>query len=232
MSDLGFYTIEWVDWWQVLLGLSFVLVTLFAPKGIGGLFDCRLARSPRRRPRPRQARFARRRPRMSTLSRSRRLGSFDGFKAINNLSFEIGGGTARHHRPQRGGQDHLHGHRHRQDPARRGPGALGRASTARCCGCRKARSRGPASAASSSAHRVRGPERARQPDDGAEEDRSPFAVLRYKPPGRMRTGRELAEEIGLGGELTRKAGELSPRAEAMAGNRHAAGPGSAASAGR
>ncbi|WP_068115487.1 urea ABC transporter permease subunit UrtC [Tropicimonas marinistellae] len=36
---LGFYTIHWVDWWQVLLGLSFVLVTLFAPKGIGGLFD-------------------------------------------------------------------------------------------------------------------------------------------------------------------------------------------------
>ncbi|TCM85737.1 urea ABC transporter permease subunit UrtC [Rhodovulum steppense] len=36
---LGFYTVSWVDWWQVLLGLSFVLVTLFAPKGIGGLFD-------------------------------------------------------------------------------------------------------------------------------------------------------------------------------------------------
>ncbi|MBS8225870.1 urea ABC transporter permease subunit UrtC [Vannielia litorea] len=36
---LGFYTISWVDWWTVLLGLTFVLVTLFAPKGIGGLFD-------------------------------------------------------------------------------------------------------------------------------------------------------------------------------------------------
>ncbi|MEO1549541.1 MAG: urea ABC transporter permease subunit UrtC [Pseudomonadota bacterium] len=36
---LGFYTIQWVDWWLVLLGLSFVLVTLFAPKGIGGLVD-------------------------------------------------------------------------------------------------------------------------------------------------------------------------------------------------
>ncbi|MBT9382628.1 urea ABC transporter permease subunit UrtC [Pseudooceanicola sp. CBS1P-1] len=36
---LGVYTVNWVDWWQVLLGLSFVLVTLFAPKGIGGLFD-------------------------------------------------------------------------------------------------------------------------------------------------------------------------------------------------
>ncbi|MCR9257807.1 MAG: urea ABC transporter permease subunit UrtC [Alphaproteobacteria bacterium] len=36
---LGFYTISWVDWWQVLLGLGFVLVTLFAPKGLGGLVD-------------------------------------------------------------------------------------------------------------------------------------------------------------------------------------------------
>ena len=36
---LGFYTIHWVDWWTVLLGLSFVMVTLLAPKGIGGLFD-------------------------------------------------------------------------------------------------------------------------------------------------------------------------------------------------
>ncbi|MGR3460555.1 MAG: urea ABC transporter permease subunit UrtC [Roseovarius sp.] len=37
--DLGFYTIQWTDWWLILLGLSFVAVTLFFPKGIGGLFD-------------------------------------------------------------------------------------------------------------------------------------------------------------------------------------------------
>ncbi|WP_208352787.1 urea ABC transporter permease subunit UrtC [Pseudaestuariivita rosea] len=36
---LGFYTIHWVDWWQVLLGVTFVLVTLFAPQGIGGAID-------------------------------------------------------------------------------------------------------------------------------------------------------------------------------------------------
>jgi len=36
---LGFYTVKWVDWWLIVLGLSFVLVTLFAPSGIGGLFD-------------------------------------------------------------------------------------------------------------------------------------------------------------------------------------------------
>jgi len=37
--DLGFYRVQWVDWWTVLLGLSFVAVTLFAPKGVGGLVD-------------------------------------------------------------------------------------------------------------------------------------------------------------------------------------------------
>jgi len=37
--NLGFYTIKWVDWWLIILGLSFVFVTLFAPKGIGGLVD-------------------------------------------------------------------------------------------------------------------------------------------------------------------------------------------------
>ncbi|MFT5065312.1 MAG: urea transport system permease protein [Yoonia sp.] len=37
--NLGFYVIKWTDWWLVLLGLTFVTVTLFFPKGIGGLFD-------------------------------------------------------------------------------------------------------------------------------------------------------------------------------------------------
>ncbi|SIN79583.1 urea ABC transporter permease subunit UrtC [Vannielia litorea] len=46
---LGFYTIAWVDWWTVLLGLTFVLVTLFAPKGIGGLFDLVAHRLPANR---------------------------------------------------------------------------------------------------------------------------------------------------------------------------------------
>ena len=47
--NLGFYTIKWVDWWQVLLGLSFVLVTLFAPKGISGIFDALAHLRPPRR---------------------------------------------------------------------------------------------------------------------------------------------------------------------------------------
>jgi urea transport system permease protein len=33
------YTVNWVDWWQVALGVGFVLVTLFAPKGIAGIVD-------------------------------------------------------------------------------------------------------------------------------------------------------------------------------------------------
>ena len=37
--DLGIYEIRWSDWWLVLLGTSFVAVTLFFPKGIGGIFD-------------------------------------------------------------------------------------------------------------------------------------------------------------------------------------------------
>ncbi|SEW38321.1 amino acid/amide ABC transporter membrane protein 2, HAAT family [Cognatiyoonia koreensis] len=37
--NLGFYVVQWTDWWLVLLGLSFVAVTLLFPKGIGGLFD-------------------------------------------------------------------------------------------------------------------------------------------------------------------------------------------------
>jgi urea transport system permease protein len=47
--DLGVYRIQWTDWWLVLLGLSFVLVTLFAPKGLGGLVDLWTERRARRR---------------------------------------------------------------------------------------------------------------------------------------------------------------------------------------
>lgn len=43
---LGPLTIKWVDWWTIVLGLSFVLVTLFAPSGIGGLFDLWQGRRP------------------------------------------------------------------------------------------------------------------------------------------------------------------------------------------
>lgn len=49
LPDLGLgpVRIVWVDWWLVILGLSFVAVTLFAPRGLGGLVDLW---SQRRRP--------------------------------------------------------------------------------------------------------------------------------------------------------------------------------------
>jgi len=37
--SLGFYTIKWIDWWLVILGFGFVAITLYAPSGLGGLFD-------------------------------------------------------------------------------------------------------------------------------------------------------------------------------------------------
>jgi ABC-type uncharacterized transport system ATPase subunit len=77
--------------------------------------------------------------------------SFDGFKAINNLSFEIGGQELRAIIGPNGAgkttfMDIVTG-KTRPDEGRV---RLGR-TPARCSGCRKARSRGPASAASSSA---------------------------------------------------------------------------------
>src|SRR6056297_3573686 len=42
---LGFYTINWVDWSNGLMGVSFVCVNLFATKGIGGLFDMLVRKS-------------------------------------------------------------------------------------------------------------------------------------------------------------------------------------------
>ncbi|MAH82988.1 MAG: urea ABC transporter permease subunit UrtC [Rhodospirillaceae bacterium TMED8] len=36
---LGFVLLQWVDWWTVFLGFGFVLVTLYAPQGLGGLVD-------------------------------------------------------------------------------------------------------------------------------------------------------------------------------------------------
>ncbi|MBL6768947.1 MAG: urea ABC transporter permease subunit UrtC [Alphaproteobacteria bacterium] len=37
--NLGFTVLKWTEWWLVFLGFSFVAVTLYAPKGIGGMID-------------------------------------------------------------------------------------------------------------------------------------------------------------------------------------------------
>ena len=132
-SPLGSVTINWVDWWQVLLGLSFVAVTLFAPKGIGGLFD-RFA-GHRARPTARARRLAPMTGRCRNRRRrnERTSGGFRRLRHLRRLSrdqqpvlLHRPGRIARHHRAERGGQDHLHGHRHRQDPARQRHGHLRR----------------------------------------------------------------------------------------------------------
>ena len=43
--DFGVFTFKWVDWWVVILGLSFVITTLYAPKGIGGLVEIILGKN-------------------------------------------------------------------------------------------------------------------------------------------------------------------------------------------
>ena len=37
--DFGIFVLNWVDWWVVILGLTFVIINLYAPKGIGGLLE-------------------------------------------------------------------------------------------------------------------------------------------------------------------------------------------------
>ena len=37
--NLGFYTVAWVDWWLIILGASFVMATIYAPSGLGGVLD-------------------------------------------------------------------------------------------------------------------------------------------------------------------------------------------------
>ena len=36
---LGFYTIEWVNWWTVFLGIGFVLITIFSKNGLIGFLN-------------------------------------------------------------------------------------------------------------------------------------------------------------------------------------------------
>jgi urea transport system permease protein len=53
--DLGAFEIVWTEWWLVLLGVSFVLVTLYAPEGLGGLVDRLVRRRPQATPAPEPA---------------------------------------------------------------------------------------------------------------------------------------------------------------------------------
>jgi urea transport system permease protein len=187
--NLGFYTIQWTDWWLVLLGLAFVAVTLFAPKGLGGLFDNLVRKEDNEHA-------------SGGLRRLRLLRRLQGDQ--QPVVPDRRARAARHHRPQRRGQDHLHGHRHRQDPARRGPRDLGRVGTSRCWACPKPdRARGDRPQVPET-HRLRGPDRAREPRHGAEEPARPLrrAVLPKTARDRARI-EEIAERSASADSLTR-----------------------------
>ncbi len=137
--------------------------------------------------------------------------SFDGFKAINNLSFEIGPAELRAVIGPNGAgkttfMDIVTG-KTRPDEGRVLWGersvlavAAGRG------GDRPAGDRAQVPAPDG----VRGPVGARQPDDGAEQGPRPVRVLFYwnNAADEARV-RDLAAEIGLSNELARKSGELS-----------------------
>jgi hypothetical protein len=193
--DLGFYEISWIDWWPVLLGLGFVLVTLFAPKGLAGSSTTSCGR--------RTDEHASGGPRRLRLLR--RVQGDQQPELHHRLAGDAGGD-----RPERGRQDDLHGHRHRQDPARYRHRALGRDGSFAPVDVRGAdRARGDR-AEVPAPHRLRGPERAGQPARGPEETARSLRAMfdRVTPEDRARI-EEIATEIGLGAHLDRKAGILS-----------------------
>ncbi len=119
--------------WLFALGALFVVVTLFLPKGIVGTLnewiDNRRAVGPRHRAKPNRRR--RSRPMTveltdSTLYLDGVSVSFDGFKALNDLSLILGGRDARHHWAKRRRQDHHDGCHYRQDSPGQGRDILRR----------------------------------------------------------------------------------------------------------
>ena len=126
-------------YWLFVLGGLFIAVTLLLPRGIvgtvrhwarNGVRGSRL-RAARwhgvtarpfpipRRGRPSEESAMDPRTTTSLLYLDGVTVSFDGFRALNNLSLAVEPGRdARDHRPQRRRQDHHDGRRHRQDPAR------------------------------------------------------------------------------------------------------------------
>jgi urea transport system ATP-binding protein len=199
----------------VILGLAFVAVTLFAPKGIGGLFD-RFQRIAH--PTARAHRLApmtgpcrnRRRGMTALLEVSGISVTFDGFRAINNLSFEIG---ARSCAPSSGRTVRARPPSWTSSPARPGRTAAGhlRRTLISLLGMNEARiAREGHRPQVPAPHRVRGSDRRGQPDPCAESQPQPVAGAVLAPrPADMARVQALAEEVGLADHLHRKSGELS-----------------------
>ena len=118
-------------YWLFMLGALFIGVTLLLPRGIVG--TCSIGRrcaataasaAAEDGVEPARRTCRRSEDAMEALTTSALLYldgvtvSFDGFRALNNLSLRHRARRdARHHRPERRRQDHDDGRRHRQDPA-------------------------------------------------------------------------------------------------------------------
>jgi len=114
------------DYWLIISGALFIFVVLFMPNGVVGL-PKQLSGLRDKWTKSRAASRATRRN-SPTILMANRPGmllalesvtkSFDGFKAINDLTFYLDHGEMRvSHRPEWSGQEHVHGHRHRPHPA-------------------------------------------------------------------------------------------------------------------
>ena len=211
----SYFTAAFPDAWLLVLGALFVCVTLFLPKGIVGTLSEWWAKRPRRRnaakaPVASSGGGAMSKQGSTPLSR-RHHGELRRLQGAQQpVADHRRGRDARHHRPQRRGQDHHDGRHHRQDPARRGRGAVRRRH--RSADARRGRrSPGSASAASSSAHGVREPHglgqhragAGRQPRRGGQP--LPHAC---RPPETARI-EEVLETVGLTAQARRLAAHLS-----------------------
>ncbi len=234
--------------WLFALGGLFVFVTLFLPKGIVGAVrdgwnrsraSARQSRSRSRRSKAAGGRMnssAYRRPqgRNPPLSRRRLRLLRRLSRHQQSVAGPRPGRDARDHRPQRRRQDDDDGHHHRQDAARQRRGLLRRA---RSISPSTTRPRSPCSASAASS-RSRPCSRAIRwrtisllALTGA---RGVFPTLFHRRSAAHERPHPTRSSTssGLPTQRARLRGEPLPRPEAVAGDRHAAGAGPEAAAGR
>ena len=232
------------EFWLFALGGLFVLVTLFLPKGIVGtafgLRGSREAARPATRSTapavPRSRGVAHDQPPITpillylddvTVSLRRLQG------AERALARRRRCRDARHHRPERRRQDDDDGRHHRQDPPRRGRRRSSRAPHDLTAPRRGRRSRSSASAASSRRRRSSSMLHRRGQPGPCAQGRPARRCATLLVAAARRTSASASTSFssasGLKDHRRREAAELSPWPEAMARDRHAAGPGPEAS---
>ena len=172
--------------WLFALGALFIVVTLFLPKGVVGLWTQitqPVARAQGEGHGMKAPHITHARTTSALLYLSGVTVSFDGFKALNNLSLLVEPGEMRAIiGPNGAGKTTMMDVDHRQDPARRGRGGVrrhGRPHQARRGRHRHARHRPEVP----EAHRVREPHGARQSPAGAgrHAELVPAAARRRRP---------------------------------------------------